>query len=236
MAEAYGMTRSSLLLPSAQKGIDFIHECKNPRKAWRYGVRPGDNDTSVTGWMVMAMKSAKSAGLRVQERDFLDVRDYLDEVTDESGHVGYTHRGLGPVRPEGKEDEYPAEHSESLTAVGMLSRIFIGEDPAASDPIRKGARRCLARLPEWERPKLDFYYWYYGTLAMHQIGGPSWDRWNKAMQKAILDTQRRDPTCARGSWDPIDAWGEEGGRVYSTALLTLCLEVYYRYERVFGAR
>ena len=53
---------------------------------------------------------------------------------------------------------------------------------------------------------------------------------------AILDHQRRDPGCLHGSWDPADAWGEEGGRVYATATLALCLEVYYRYPRVFGAR
>ena len=36
-----------------------------------------------------------------------------------------------------------------------------------------------------------------------------------------------------GSWDPIGAWGEDGGRVYSTAILVLTLEAYYRYTRVF---
>ena len=33
----------------------------------------------------------------------------------------------------------------------------------------------------------------------------------------------------RGSWDPKDRWGGYGGRVYSTALSTLILEVYYRF-------
>jgi len=234
MAEAYGMTKSSQLHRHAQRGIDFIHECKNPRRAWRYGVKPGDDDTSVTGWMVMAMKSAKLAGLRVHERDFLDVRDFLDEVTDETGRAGYVQRGVGPVRPAGKEEAFPSELSESLTAVAVLSRIFVGENPATSDPIRRGAERCVRRLPEWDPPKRDFYYWYYGTLAMYQVGGRPWEAWNRAMQRAIVDTQRRDASCARGSWDPVDAWGEEGGRVYATALLTMCLEVYYRYDRVFG--
>ena len=50
------------------------------------------------------------------------------------------------------------------------------------------------------------------------------------------DQQRRDEGCFKGSWDPLDAWGEEGGRVYSTSLLTMCLEVYYRYGRVFGTK
>ena len=32
-----------------------------------------------------------------------------------------------------------------------------------------------------------------------------------------------------GSWDPIDRWGGSGGRIYSTAMATMCLEVYYRH-------
>ena len=38
----------------------------------------------------------------------------------------------------------------------------------------------------------------------------------------------------RGSWDPVGPWGVDGGRVYSTAILAMCLEVYYRYDKVFG--
>ena len=40
----------------------------------------------------------------------------------------------------------------------------------------------------------------------------------------------------RGSWDPVGPWGFAGGRVYSTASMVLCLEVYFRYAKVLGAR
>ena len=33
-----------------------------------------------------------------------------------------------------------------------------------------------------------------------------------------------------GSWTPDMMWGGYGGRVYSTALSAMCLEVYYRYK------
>ena len=58
------------------------------------------------------------------------------------------------------------------------------------------------------------------------------------MTTSIVANQRKDGTyCAfKGSWDPLDPWSPEGGRVYSTAILTMCLEVYYRYERVAGTR
>ena len=60
-----------------------------------------------------------------------------------------------------------------------------------------------------------------------------WQRWNAALQAELLARQRWDGTAA-GSYDPDDLWGGYGGRVYSTALATLSLEVYYRYLPVHG--
>ncbi len=234
MTEAYGLTQFALFKGPAQKGLDFVSRCRNPYAAWRYGIQPGDNDSSVTGWMVMAIKSGEAAGLQINPDDFKGTRDFLDSVTDELGKVGYTQRGNGPVRLEGKQEEFPDQFSEALTAVGVLSRVFMKEDPAKSEKIKNGADLMLTKLPTWEPPKLDFYYWYYGTLAMYQVGGKHFDQWNKAMQDAVIKTQESEGD-EKGSWAPKDAWGEEGGRIYSTALLTMCLEVYYRYGKVFGA-
>ena len=51
------------------------------------------------------------------------------------------------------------------------------------------------------------------------------------MKKAVLESQRKDGD-AKGSWDPVGPWGYSGGRVYSTALMTMCLEIVYRYPNV----
>jgi len=80
--------------------------------------------------------------------------------------------------------------------------------------------------------QIDFYYWYYATLAMFQMGGDYWRQWNKHMKAALVNHQRQSGDEA-GSWDPIGAWGFAGGRVYATAINTLSLEIYYRYARVF---
>ena len=63
---------------------------------------------------------------------------------------------------------------------------------------------------------------------MYQLRGIHWERWNDSLQATLLDSQRRDGPLA-GSWDHDTVWGGYGGRVYSTALATLCLEVYYRF-------
>ena len=238
MAEAYGMTRSGLWRNVAQNGINFVMKCQNPYKAWRYGERPGGNDISVSGWMVMALKSAKMSGLDMNDTALQWAHDFCKEMTDEeTGRTGYTKRGERPVRAEGRLEQYPAEESESMTAAGMLIRIFAGEDPKTSDAIKMGAELISRRLPVWapKQGKADMYYWYYATLSMFQVGGREWTAWNNRMKPAIIDTQRGDGNFG-GSWDPVGPWGEDGGRVYSTALMTMCLEVYYRYPRVFGTK
>ncbi|NOT31636.1 MAG: hypothetical protein HOP15_14410 [Planctomycetes bacterium] len=119
----------------------------------------------------------------------------------------------------------------------MLVRIFCGRTLASDDRIGKGADLLGKKLPVWEAEggSIDYYYWYYGTLALHQVGGPRWEKWNAALKTALVEHQRRDERQDEyGSWDPIDPWSSEGGRVYATALNCLTTEVYYRYPRVFG--
>jgi hypothetical protein len=78
------------------------------------------------------------------------------------------------------------------------------------------------------------YYWYYGSYALFQYGGPDWKRWNEDMKKVMLETQRQGQIDEDGSWDPVDEWGHPGGRVYSTAICAMTLEVYYRFMRFQG--
>jgi hypothetical protein len=252
LVEAYGMTGSSVWRNPAQKSLDFIGLCRNPYLAWRYGVKPGDNDTSVTGWMMMALKSARlvnaadvargrPASFELDADAFDGIRAWIEKMTDtDSGRVGYQQRGSGPARTPEAVDRFPADKSESMTAVGVLARVFLGENPKESRPVAKGADLMVRALPRWDPSdgSIDMYYWYYGTLAMFQVGGEPWKKWDVAMKPAVVDSQRMDGDYClyKGSWDPIDPWGSDGGRVYATATMAMCLEVYYRYERVFGAR
>ncbi|MCA9039887.1 MAG: hypothetical protein KDA65_06005, partial [Planctomycetaceae bacterium] len=84
----------------------------------------------------------------------------------------------------------------------------------------------LENLPS--RREYNLYYWYYGTLAMYQHGGKDWNTWNNSLRDRIVAEQRRTGEFA-GSWEPRSKWAPYGGRIYTTALSTLCLEVYYRF-------
>ncbi len=235
LSEAYGLTGSGLFKQEAQKSIDFLVSARNAGKGWRYTARCGDNDTSVTGWCVMALKSAELSGLDVPRSAYAGARAWLDETTDADGRTGYNARGTGQVVVAGKNEHF-ADHP-AMTAIALMSRIFI--DRHRNDPRHKVASQLLARdIPVWDGPRIDFYYWYYAALGLFQYYGEeskAWKTWGGAMEQALCDNQRKAKDgCVHGSWDPIDRWGFEGGRVYATAINTLSLEVWYRYESVFN--
>jgi hypothetical protein len=122
---------------------------------------------------------------------------------------------------------FPSDKSEAMTAAGILTRIHAGQDPRKHPLIQKGAALCAKKLPVWNPAdgSVDMYYWYQGTLALAYVGGKSWQAWSHALDLAVVGTQRRDGDLCSflGSWDPIGPWGPDGGRVYSTALMALCL-------------
>ncbi len=236
LVEAYGLSDIKMLRKYAQSAINYLEAHRNPYGVWRYQPRDNDNDTSVTGWCLMAYKSAQDFKLEVNEQAFVIARTWLDQITDPAtGRAGYTRRGEPSSRNAGDHAErFPSDRGEAMTAVALLSRFFLGQRPSETPVMIKGADLIAAKKPEWNEDNgaIDHYYWYFGTYAMYQMGKKHWQDWAKTLQAAVVDRQRRDGNAA-GSWDPVGAWGEVGGRVYSTALMVLTLEAYYRYTRVF---
>ena len=112
-----------------------------------------------------------------------------------------------------------------MTAEALFCKQMLGmrRDNAAS---QEAAEYILSRLPQ--RTQFNEYYWYYGTVAMYQFGGAGWQSWNEAVRDILVSEQQTAGQFA-GSWEPISPWAKYGGRIYATALSTLCLEVYYRF-------
>jgi hypothetical protein len=231
LAEAFGMARVPKTGEAAQKAIDYttnIHQ--NEYYGWRYNPKiPPDN--SVSGWFIMQLKSAMVAGLRVDGRAFQGAIKWFDAITkkpkenpQDGDETYYMISSYQPGRGEG----------ETHTAIAMLGYMFCGWK--RTDPMLiGGANYLVEHLPSWGTDAkgampTQFYYWYYGTLVMFQMGGEWWKQWNAALRDMLISKQYRcaDPRLD-GSWDPISKDGKEAGRAYSTAMGCLCLEVYYRY-------
>ncbi len=212
LSEAMAMTGDQRLMPAVQRGVDYCVKAQNRSDGgWRY--QPGDGgDMSQFGWVVMALRSAKLGGAHVPARTFQQMRHFLKRCS--SGVGG----SLAAYRP-------GQGASTSMTAEALFCRYLLDDVPA-SDGLRTASRRISQESPSPNQ--VNLYYWYYGTLAMRHVGGDAWDQWNARLKATLVSLQETSGREA-GSWEPTGVWGGYGGRVYSTAMAALNLEVYYRY-------
>ena len=236
LCEAAAFTEAPTLRWSAKRAIDWITLARNPFGGWRYESPPtGDNDTSVTAWMVQAVKAAELAGLRIDMRNYEGALTVIVTMTDPStGRVGYDSPGSYSSRVTGINDQYQPEAGEAMTAAGLLSRLLLGQSPA-EEFVQAHAMLLVAKPPEWGEFVVDYYYWFYGSQAMWQMGDGEeaywWTSWRVALDRVLINSQRQDGD-SRGSWDPVGAWGFSAGRVYSTAMALLSLQSRWRLDRL----
>jgi hypothetical protein len=208
----------------------------------------------VSGWQVLALKSAREAAIPVRSQTTTLATSFFATCEDSrSGITGYG----------GALDSW----SEATTGVGMLVHEFLLKDlkgpqvtkaaeflasmaeerwgerssratqkdlnPAlllsARGPFAR-ERRFPTGLSEYNE-QVDYYLWYNCTLAMFQVGGTPWERWNAIVRDAVIAQQEHGDRCVRGSWPPNDQWSPAAGRICNTAWAVLTLEVYYRFAK-----
>ncbi len=217
LCELYAYTADPWIGVHAQLALDFLAYAQHgPTCGWRYQAGMA-GDTSVTGWVVMALNSGWKA--RLQAVGFRGALRWFQRVT----QPGYYRVGYQAPYDFGSR-------GLRLTAVGMVGRLFLGVSPL-HPRLRVAGHLLLSHLPAKGRE--DFYYWYYGTLAMFQLGGEFWKKWNHALVPVLLSDQETSNRFSPlyGSWPPDGAYGRTGGRIYQTALAVLMLTTYYRYDR-----
>jgi hypothetical protein len=214
VAECLAMTGDESLRPAVERGVAHTLAMQHPTTGgWRYAA--GDRgDTSQCGWQVMVLATARNAGLGGFDAAEARARVFLQSVA--SGAAG----GLAAYRL----GERP---SMAMTAEALYCRLVLGASPAA--PATAEALSMISSAPPTPATA-NAYAWYYATVASFHAGGPQWDRWNAQLQTTLVSMQRRDGGPLDGSWDPDPVWGGHGGRVYSTALSAMTLEVYYRHQ------
>lgn len=220
LAEAYGMQSerrtNDRLGQAVVQAMQFTVAMQSEKDGgWRY--LPGwSGDMSMFGWQMMALKSADIAGIPMPDSARNLMLKFLVERSQGPN------KGLAAYHP-----EYGPEVTPAMTAEALFCKQMMGiqrENPAS----REAVEYLLNREHRPRKSYPNLYYWYYGTLAMYQYGGPEWQEWNELLRELLIEAQvKRGPLA--GSWNPDGPWGGYGGRVYSTALATLSLEVYYRF-------
>ncbi len=208
LCEAFAMTKDPALADPARKAVDFVLN----RAA--SGHPASDRDTSVLGWLVFTVESARRAGFEVPQATFDAARKWLSTITAAGTPGAYSYTRGGPA-------------SAAMTAEAMFVQQLLGHTREET-LMKQSARYVLASPPKWQEGA-PTYYWYYATLSIFQQQGDAWKQWNDQLVPELLAHQQQAGR-ASGSWDTTDPWSRMGGRVYQTAVCALCLEVYYRYK------
>ncbi|MEK7411702.1 MAG: prenyltransferase/squalene oxidase repeat-containing protein, partial [Planctomycetota bacterium] len=244
LVDAYAMTLDPALRSPAQKGVDIILDRQirdahagdkaYARLGWDYGRgETGRNDSSVTGWNLMALKEAHEAGLNVQDglegtktwlertwkcnNDGKDGRpdwQKLDIYKDESRFSYTWYTGMTSFDPE-------RMRSQQLAPVALVGAIFLGR--RTGDTMVETLANYVVNKQLPQKWPTNTYYLYYNTLGIYQVKGPRWDAWNKTVSNLLLNAQRRGDGCLDGSWDweGTNFHGHQIGRVLSTAYCCL---------------
>lgn len=218
LCEAFAMTGDELLRGPAQRAIDFIVDAQFRDGGWRYRPAPRtqQGDTSVVGWQLMALQSARAASLNVPAETWDKADGFLDDVAHRDGALyAYQTRG-GPTA--------------TMTAEALLCRMYLGWNKDRP-PLRRGVQWLHdSHFPA--AAETNIYYWYYATQVMHHHGGAEWDEWNQRMRDLLVASQETQGHLA-GSWKPKGEFAAAGGRIYMTSLAICTLEVYYRHLPIF---
>jgi hypothetical protein len=213
LAEAYQMTGDERLAAPVEKARQYVELAQNTtdskrKGSWGYSAGAA-GDITVTGWHLMALKSCQAAGFSTSADTWKLAERFIDQMASSNGTFGY---------------DQPAKITPATTAIGLFCKMHLGlhrESPT------------LAAGGDWliERgmSPSDIYYNYYATQVMFYRQGEDWFEWNLAVRDHLIETQVVGNGHLQGSWYFEDPHGKVGGRLYTTAMAVMTLEVYYRY-------
>jgi hypothetical protein len=214
--EAAARTLDPAVRAKAKKAVEFVVAAQGRNGSWGYqGSPPTEGDTSITGWQIEALAAADRAGIEFdKEAVYAKANKFLESVSEDGGaKYGYREKGA----------------SQTLTPVGLLSRNIMGELPRRHPAFGRGVEFIKAAPPA--KDAFDVERLYYASRVMFVAGGDDWSRdWNPRVRDLLVELQDKDPGDNQGSWAKDQRFiGQSCGRVGTTAMALLTLEVYYRY-------
>jgi hypothetical protein len=230
LVEAYAMTKDPGLKPYAQAALGHLQKVQAANGSW--GYTPNTNgDVSITGWVVQALSSAKAGGLSVDDKVLKGAVQFLDFAAGgkEKSMYGYTNNaGAAP--------------GTALTASGLWARASIGGWGPDHPGMIDGLAGLMKNPPAGSGGVRNLYYYQYATQVVRFCGGADWVTWNEGRKQAdgtrtggmrdwlVAQQAKKGDAAKIGSWDPEAGWfGAQCGRLGTTAVCVLQLEVYYRY-------
>ncbi|MFZ9913876.1 MAG: prenyltransferase/squalene oxidase repeat-containing protein [Phycisphaerales bacterium] len=215
LGEIYGMNpEDDRVRDALVRAVQLIVGSQNDEGGWRYNPVPNDADVSVTICQVMALRSARNAGIKVPKSTIDDAIRYVRECQNADGGWRYMRDTGSSLWPR--------------SAAGVASLFYAGvyEDESIErglDYIKSTAfPRGGSFSGSFTQPHY-FYGHYYAVQAMYLAGGERWRTWWPAIRDELIARQNPD-----GTWsDP------QAGEAYGTAMALIILQMPKRYLPIF---
>jgi hypothetical protein len=222
LADAYALTGIYAIEDALNIAVDKIVKGQSPNGGFDYDYKHSDrNDLSFGGWNIQALKAAYMAGIEhpglvnALDKSLKGVDLLYSNIGEYDGGFAYS-TGKGP--------------KSSMTAVGALCKSLLGNKDNKFDRAYSYISTKSIEKIAWKGNSFMLYEWYYATQVMFFEDGKLWKKWDKKMKPMLLKNQFKD-----GHWESPSARESAGhgldainGKVYSTALCSLMLAVYYR--------
>ena len=212
LAEALSMTTDQqqydeLLKHLVEMGTNFTLVAQHPSGSW--GYLPGQpGDTTLTGWQILSLVAAKRNGIPLRSNTLTRAKEFLLRM---QGDQAYT---FGYRNPKAEP---------TTTAIGLTMMMYLGESPHTND-----MHRALDGVARRGPTMTNIYHDYYAALALHHARHYGWRQWNQTLRDHLVAEQEKSGHEA-GSWHLDNEWSDIGGRIYTTAMCAMTLEIYYRY-------
>ena len=211
LGEIYGMNPSDERVRDALgRAIQLIVNSQNDEGGWRYNPVPYDADISVTICEIMALRSARNAGIKIPRSTIDKAVEYVRACQNSDGGFRYMAQSGGSAWPR--------------TAAGVASLFYAGiyEDEA----IEKGLD-----FPGAHRDARSRGFWTCALLLRSLLRGTGdvpcwwrmWDRWWPAIREELIQRQSTD-----GSWHD-----HQIGQSYATAMALIVMQMPKRYLPIF---
>jgi hypothetical protein len=199
LGEVYGMTGEARVREALLKAVRLIINTQNHEGGWRYHPVPFEADISVTICQVMALRSARNAGIAVPRETIDRAVQYVRNCQNPAdGGFRYMLGAGGSAYPR--------------SAAGVATLFYAGV--YEGDAVQRGLRYVLDESANADRSGHYYYGHYYAAQAMYQAGGEYWAQWFPTTRDELLDNQRDN-----GSWTS----GHGDDYATATALLTLLI-------------
>lgn len=199
LGEMYGMSPRADLREKLQKAVALIVRTQNEKGGWRYHPVRADADLSVTICQVMALRSARNAGIEVPKSTVDRAIKYVHDSQNSDGGFRYMLDSSGSM------------FARSAAGVAALYYAGVHDD----DSIRRGLAYLMKFLPGKAQEQTHYFYGhYYAAQAMYLAGGKHWEKWWPAIRDELIAKQTEE-----------GFWHGQAGNEYGTAMALIILQM-----------